>query len=475
MDAIEEEDFADFKYFNWNDQIYREYDSPRLESSSASWKIGRPTLLRSWCRCIFYSFILTVICGAAMSTVATFFIWLDLNLDACHENNWYEIPKNIQLIRMTSGVAKGMITQCWHLFTMLPVIGWGLVKKANLLPWTILASLTDTMFRLFLNVYRMYDRWKLFLCLNALFASTTIFSYYRIASHFRQKPGQRILFAAVLGVQFYLGIPVAVIIKGVILPHFKQMPSSCYKVLLASLCPALLIIPKAVARICARGITRGISHPGTSVLLLVALYVGPPTLFRILQARVEEFRMYVILCFVHGLESTFDKITLPIQDYLLHWFYERFCCKTNRNTGHLKPRASRLQADLAIMSIIAESTAIFVSSAGLQIFRYYYAHNDEDERYDPMKLLGTFCRHAGIAIVIESLFNALAIKIQTYFYNIPIIRVWKINKRWILAMFVIQHFMSVITFGENLYSATRAKSMFDQNITHQCTEPFHRA
>ena len=473
MDAIEEEDIADFKYFNWNDQIYREYDSLRPESFSASWKTGRPTVLRSWRRCIFYSFILTVICGAAMSAVATFLFWLDLNLDtACYDISWYEMPKNIQLIRLTSEVAKGMTIQCWHLFTMFFVFGWDLVKKANLLPWTILASSTDAMFRLFINVYRTYDRWRLF-PLNALFASTAIFSSYQIASQFRQKTGQRIQLAAILGAQFYLGIPVAVIFNGVIVPHFKHISNSS-KALLASLCPTLLIIPKAVARVCARN-TRGINHPGTSVLLVVALHAGPPTLFRILQAKVEEFRMYVILCFVHGLESTFDKITLPIQDFILQWFYERRCCKRKQITGHLKPRASRLQADLAIMSVIAESTAIFVSSAGLQIFRYYYARDDRGERYDATKLLEIFCLQAGVAIVIETLFNALAIKIQTYFYNIPIIRVWKINKRWILGMFLVQHFMGLLVFGNHIYSATRTKSMFDQNITQQCFEPFYRA
>ena len=471
--ATYDDDLIDFKFYDWNDQVHCEYDPPKHESTFGSWKLGRPILRRSWYRCVFYSFILTVICGAALSSVATFVLWLDLNLDTvCYQTSWYEIPKTIRHIRLTSEVAKGMIIQCWPLLTMLPAFGWNLVKKVNILPWTILASSTDAVYRLLLNVYLTYDQvWRSF-PLNALFAINVTFSCYQIASHFRDSRGQRIQLAFILGAQFYLGLPVTIMVNSVIIPHFKYLPDKS-KAIWASLCPAFLIIPKVVARLCIKS-TRGINHPGAAVLLLIALHAGPPTVFRILQVRLEKFSLFIILCLVHGLESTFDKITLPIQDYILHWCHKRCTKRTQSVSGNINPRYSRLLADLAIVSIIAESTAIFVSSAGLQIFRYYYARNDRNERYDVVTLLRIFCTNAGIATVIEFLFNVLAIKIQTYFYNIPIIRVWKLRKAWILKMSLIQHFMNLLVFGYYVYSATTTKNMFDLNITQQCIKPFYR-
>ena len=472
--TTEEEDLTDFIYYNSTDQIYREYDPPESQHGPAYWKLGRPTLSRSWGRCIFYSFVLTVICGAAISVIAVFVLWLDLNLCLiCFQFSWYKMPKNIQQIKLTSGVVKGMIIQCWPLLTMLPLFGWNLVKRVNLLPWTVSASSIDAMYRLLLNVYLIYARpWKSF-PLNALFASTVTFSCYRVACHFRPNMKQRIRLAAILGSQFCMGLPVTIIMNSVITPHYQHMSNSS-RAILASLCPALLIIPKVVARICAKK-TKGLNHPGTSVLLVITLHASSSMLFRILQARMERFSTYFILCFVHGFESTFDKITLPVQDYILQWCFKRCSRKTHRCVSRqTTPRSNRLLADLAILSITAEASAIFVSEAGIQILRYYYARNDKGERYDVATLLENFCLYSSIAIFIEFLFNTLAIKIQTYFYNIPIIRVWKNRSVWILSMSLIHTVMGLLVHGCYFYSATRSEDIFDRNVTRHCSGPFIR-
>ena len=144
--------------------------------------------------------------------------------------------------------------------------------------------------------------------------------------------------------------------------HYFSTVSEKFKIVLTSLSPVLLILPKTVARMCAER-TEGLNHPGASVLLIITLCAAPTIGFRLLQAKLERFWIYFILSIVHGVESTLDKITLPLQSSIL----ERCCIKRQKNVSkQRKARVNRLLADLAIVSIFAESSAIFVSSKVIQ-------------------------------------------------------------------------------------------------------------
>ena len=467
----EEDNLSDFKIGQSTDKIYREYDPPNLDCVFSSWKEGRPTVCHSWYRCIRYSFIFTVICGVVMAIISTFIIWIELNLGViCRHLNkgtFNKLPQGIQKAQLTRGVIKGMLIQSWFFLIILLVFGSKLVKKLNLLPWTLLAASIDAIFRLLLYVYRMYGRLWMPYPLYVVFMTCFLFSSYRIASHYEQPIRQRIRFAFKLGAQFYIGFPLSLVINHVVLHYFSVIPDK-YKAVMASLAPALLIAPKAIARLCAEKM-EGVNHPGTSVLLVVIPHAAPQMLFRILQAKLEGYWMYVVLSIVHGIESTFDKITLPLQDYIL-----KRCCLRNQqhNSRERKPRENRLFADLAIVSMIAESSAILVSSAVIQMFRYHYGHDVKYRINNYARLLETFLFQASTGITIECLFNIIAIKVQTYFYNIPIIRVWKARKLWIFGMFLFNTIMGMLFFGKYFYGALSSKHIFDKTITRHCTNPF---
>ena len=467
-------DVADFKYYNSTDQIYREYDPPRRKCvSAASWKKGRPTYLKSWLRCILSSFIFTVLRGTGIAVVAILFVWLKISLGAICRNfnvdgTWYKLPEGIQKALLTDEVIECMLIECWYISVILPIFGWKLVKKLNILLWSMFAASIDAIYRLLLNVYCAYNTsWSSY-PLNILFATSILFISYKVSSHYRQFTIRQRLLAFKLGAQFYVGFPVALIMNNAVSYYFNIIPEK-YKAVLASLFPALVIISKVTTRLCAEKM-EGINHPGTSVLLLISLYTVPTMLLRVLQAKLHSFWMYFMLSIVHGIESTFDKITLPLQDYIIH----RCCAK--RQQGHIsretKPRVNRLFADLAIVSMIAESTAIIFSSVVIQLCRYYYGRDDKGRSKDPLPLFEAGCWQVITGITVEFFFNIIAIKIQTYYYNIPIIRVWKNNKRWLTTMLLINMFIGIFYFDDYLYRALRGNEMFDQQITHKCTKPF---
>ena len=471
VDDSDENDVTDFKLHNSSDQIYREYDPPsNFHCAFSSWKQGRPTFCRSVCRCILYSFTLTVICGAAISIFPIFIVWLDINMGAiCRQfdGKFYNAPEEIQKAQLTGDIAKAIFLQCWHLTVILPVFGWKLVEKLNLLPWTLLASTLDAIYRFFLYVYGLYGTaWSPF-PRNVIFAFSALYSSYKIAKHYQQTIRERLRLACKLNAQFYLGFPLALTINYAVMHYFSAV-SKKYKIVLAFLSPVLLILPKTVARLCAEK-TEGLNHPGTSVLLIITLCAAPTIGFRLLQAKLEGFWIYFILSIVHGVESTFDKITLPLQRYIL----ESCCIKGQQNNSkQRKPRVNRLLADLAIVSIIAESSAIFVSSIVIQYLRYYYGRDERGEKYHVTVLVREACWRTTTAILIEFLFNFIAIKVQTYYYNIPVIRVWKTKKFWIAAMFLLHTLMGILYFGY-FYHALKSKDMFEETLTQNCTRPFH--
>ena len=466
------DNLVDFNHHNSTDRIYREYDPPRLESFAASWKAGRPTFVHSCFRCIRYSFIFTVLYGAGTSVVTIFIIWLSLNLGAiCRhfDGTWYEMPVSIQKALLTLEVAEGMIVQCWFLSIIVPIFGWKLVKELNLLSWTMLAASIDAVYRLLLNVFRTYNRTWSSYPMNFLFATSFLFISYKVASQYRQNIRQRLQLAFKLGVQFYVSLPVALIINYVVL-HYFNLISEKSKAILASLAPAFVIIPKAITRLCAEKM-EGLNHPGTSILLLLSTHAGMPVLFRILQTKLHGFWMYFLLSIIHGIESTFDKITLPLQDYILH----RCCTKGQRGytSKEKKPRVNRLFADLAIINMIAESSAIIVSSVVTQMCRYYYSRDEKGRAHNVVSLLEVGCWQIITAIIVEFVFNTIAVKIQTYYYNVPIMRVWKIRKRWLFAMFIIQTLITILYFGGYFLNTLRNNKVFDERITHVCKQPFH--
>ena len=469
------EDLSDFKKGNSADRIYREYDPPRFQGVPVSWKAGRPTYIHSWLRCTLYSFIITAPCGAAIAVIAIFIVWIYLNLGTmCQhfngDNTWYTtMPIGIRNALLTKEVTECMVIQCWYLLIILPTFGWRLVKKLNILPSTLLVASIDAIYRLLLNVYRTYNRpWGNY-PLNFLFVVNTAFISYKVASEYRQHIRQRLRLAFALGAQFFAGYSMALILNHVILYYFNIVGENS-KAILASLSPALFIIPKAVARQYTNEL-EGLNHPGTSFLLLMPLTAAPPIMFRILQAKLHGFWLYFGLSIVHGIKSTFDKLTLPLQDYILHR-----CCR-KRQQGQVskerKPRVNRLYADMAIVGMIAESSSIIVSAVVVQMCRYYYGRDNKDQAYDAVTLFTAACWRVITGITVEFLFNIIAIKVQTYYYNIPIVAVWRRTKRWLLAALLIHTVIGMFYFGAYFYNTLRSNEMFDKTIADKCTAPFH--
>ena len=88
------------------------------------------------------------------------------------------------------------------------------------------------------------------------------------------------------------------------------------------------------------------------------------------------------------------------------------------------PRRERLMADIAIMSMLFESTAI-VSVNGLwYLYRYVYLKDDS-----VLELLQSLAIATSVQLVIEWFFTSVSLAIETRYQNIAVMAVWRRSPR----------------------------------------------
>ena len=93
-----------------------------------------------------------------------------------------------------------------------------------------------------------------------------------------------------------MGFPVVMLFIYVIVPLYKTLPQP-KQALIGAFIPSVALIPKIVTRVFAQRL-EGINHPGTSGMLLIALYAGAPLIFRTLQAELHSLSWFTVLFMV---------------------------------------------------------------------------------------------------------------------------------------------------------------------------------
>ena len=80
-------------------------------------------------------------------------------------------------------------------------------------------------------------------------------------------------------------------------------------------------------------------------------------------------------------------------------------------------------ADIAIISMLYESTAIVSANGFLYLYRFIYLRNDSF-----LQLLQSFSIITSVQLVIEWFFTSLSLAIETRYQNMSVMAVWR--RRW---------------------------------------------
>ena len=151
-----------------------------------------------------------------------------------------------------------------------------------------------------------------------------------------------------------------------------------------------------------------------------SLYCGLAVIFRVLQADLDNLQSMAVLGLIHGATEVIERSTMVLIDHICHVI----CKRTSVPWGSFRtPRCERLMADIAIMSMLYESTAIVSVNGVLYLYQYIYLKDDS-----LLELLQSFAIHTSVQLVIEWFFTSVSLAIETRYQNIAVMAVWQ--RRW---------------------------------------------
>ncbi|KAL9956453.1 hypothetical protein ACROYT_G037931 [Oculina patagonica] len=191
------------------------------------------------------------------------------------------------------------------------------------------------------------------------------------------------------------------------------------KLLIAIFSPLIGVILKAISRISVQRLWN-ITHPGYSYALLVPLYFGTAVGLRVLQADLDSLQSIAILGIIHGAAEVIERSTMVVIDHICHVISKR----TSVPWGSFRtPRRERLMADIAIMSMLYESTAIVAVNGFLHLYQFIFVQNASF-----LELLQSFAIRTSVPLVIEWFFVSVSLAIETRYQNMAVMAVWR--RRW---------------------------------------------
>ena len=211
---------------------------------------------------------------------------------------------------------------------------------------------------------------------------------------------------------------VAILAAYFIYPAYSKQDKAG-RLLIALFTPLIVVFLKGISRICVQRLWK-ISHPGTSFVLLAPLYYGSAVLLRLLQVDLSSLESVALIGVIHGVAEVVERSTIALIDHIYNQVWERRLVALG---GFRTPRRERLAADIAIMSVVYEASAIISANGFLYLYQYYYTRDNS-----PLELLQSFAVTTLVPLAIEWFFTSVSLAIETRYLNVPVIAVWR--KRW---------------------------------------------
>ena len=477
----------DFTDFELDDDVFQEFDPPPRSTGKMAWKLSRPPSWKSAFTCLKTVLVMQLLFGSSIGLLAIAVAVIDFNTaDLCYEKTlrWDGMPHLIQSIRVTGQSMEGFLIQLWHFSVMLCMFGFSIMKELNLLTINLLAAFTDASYRLFLQIFGIYKRPWMSYPLNALFASMVITNSFIIAKRviparlYNKKTLCKV--AGLLALQFIFGIPISFLLVYKIFSWYNEK-TEVEKVFIAGVSPLLVTIPKVVARTAIPKFN--LVHPGVLYLLVSTLYTGSALVFRVMQAELMSFWLFVALGVGHAVVDLVERVTVTMRDHIWEYMYKLLShCGTsqmrNFRPGQARtPRSMRFVADVSIQLLLIEATALVSAVGFIQLYKFMYPDNlptSEDYFWD---LVWEFLGRCLTGLAIDVTFNTISVWLQVMFFNVAVLKVWNSKKwRFHVTTNVVCTVMVVLYFAEYLFAIVRDKNdgKTAKRFAFNCSLPFSK-
>lgn len=190
----------------------------------------------------------------------------------------------------------------------------------------------------------------------SLFLTSELLQIFFLINHLSplilSKWQKRIFFTQLVAISFFPFLMGDIIALFIYRSYIKQNEKG--KLIIALFSPLLGVLCKTISRICIQRQWR-ITHPVYFYVLMAPLYLGSAVLFRVLQLDLDELKTMVYLGIIHGIAEVIERSTIVVIDHIC----QRILKRNTFSWGSFRtPRTERITADVAIMSMLYESTAI---------------------------------------------------------------------------------------------------------------------
>ncbi|XP_068744438.1 uncharacterized protein [Montipora capricornis] len=208
-----------------------------------------------------------------------------------------------------------------------------------------------------------------------------------------------------------------IIISSYIYPAYKKQNEKG-KLIIALVSPLLGVAFKTTSRICVQRLWR-ITHPAYSYVMMAPLYGASAITFRIMQVDLVNLKDIAYLGIIHGAAEVIERSTVVVIDHICQRILKRASATWGR---YRTPRTARITADIAIMSMLYESSAIVSVNGFFHLYQFIY------ENTFFWLLLMSFTKLTVVPLVIEWLFTSISLAIETRYQNLAVMAVWR--KDW---------------------------------------------
>ena len=443
----------------------------QVEDKAMAWKRLRPSALQTVFKSMYIGALISLLTG---SIIGTIFIMLSYLAYKTAMNCEYQLDKmvstRVQWARTIADILSvafiytGAIFNLLLLFRPYQLKG---VKRKMILVCFVTYSL-DSLYRGMLQavgkpLFKPSASKKiLFYAPLYMFAFTNVcLQCYFATKHVFIRSRTKLAFLICkMAMPFCFSVIVTFAIRYVIYSAYIKQDTEG-KLLIALFSPLMGVVVKAISRICVQRLWN-ISYPGYSYVLLAPLYFLLAVMFRVLQADLDSLESIAVLGIIHGFAEVIERSTVVVIDHICH----QICRRASTPWGSFRtPRRERLTADIAIMSMLFESTAVVSVNGFLFLYQWIFLENDS-----LLKLLQSFTIYTSVPLVIEWFFTSVSLAIETRYQNMAVMAVWRRQwKRHILVAIVNVFPVAIWTSGNLLLIV---HDRFNEPINQPCKMPF---
>ena len=186
-------------------------------------------------------------------------------------------------------------------------------------------------------------------------------------------------------------------------------------------------------------------------------------MFRVLQAELNNLQSMAVLGVIHRATEVIERSTMVLMNHICHVI----CKRTSAPWGSFRtPRRERLMDDIAIISMLFESTAIVSVNGVLYVYQYIYLKDDS-----LLELLQSFAITTSVQLLIEWFFTSVSVAIETRYQNLAVMAVWQRRWKRHISLAVVVCISLAFWVSDSLLDLAHSEC-FEESSHQPCKMPF---